>query len=453
MTQIREYVEIVGKDCDKATSVPVAMVEDMHKGEKVQVKIKKARTGCRELVEPNASLPRATPSILLHVSSCTCAVKSKEDLQQEHRYDEALARQIQAASAVGRARQISGSPPRSPRNVSIAAFQSVSRWFSSTTADDNAASDLCSACDALDITAATRLLFDNDVAVNARNTAGVPPLIATVRSRMRSTRPRSHLAMLAFLLDAGADPNAVTNSSPMCGTMSVLAVASSLGLKHAVRLLVDRGASVDAKLTTIPMSRFTGHGLTALHAAVFAERNIAAEMLLCHAMADVGATCDGHSLLRNTHGHGPKQRDRRTWTTDITPLHLADDSPRCTGLLLRYGADPAARDGWGRTPLHWAMATGNPDVVDILLKTGTPVDVLDDDGATPLALLVARLENDEVRHGYPAIVRMLLTAGANPDLRYPRNLSVKSRLLRMDKWRPLYEPILEQYLMRSPRLD
>jgi ankyrin repeat protein len=99
------------------------------------------------------------------------------------------------------------------------------------------------------------------------------------------------------------------------------------------------------------------------------------------------------------------------------------------------------------------MATGNPDVADILLKTGTPVDVLDDDGATPLALLVARLENDEVRHGYPAIVRMLLTAGANPDLRYPRNLSVKSRLLRMDKWRPLYEPILEQYLMRSPRLD
>jgi ankyrin repeat protein len=97
------------------------------------------------------------------------------------------------------------------------------------------------------------------------------------------------------------------------------------------------------------------------------------------------------------------------------------------------------------------MTTGNPEVVDLLLKFGTPVDVLDDDGATPLALLVGRLESGKIRPGHPAIVRILLTAGANPDLRYPQDLSVKARLLFMDKWRSVYEPIFEKYQMGSRR--
>ncbi|RKU39738.1 hypothetical protein DL546_000062 [Coniochaeta pulveracea] len=453
MTHIPGYVEKVGRGYDKETSPTDTMVENVRTSEKAQVDSRKMKLGCRELVGSNASLPRVTPSILLHITGCTCAAESKEDSQQQRRHDEALARQIQAASAICRAKRKSGSPTGSPRNVSIAAFQSVSRWFSSAATDNTTTEDLCSACDTLDITAATRLLFDDIVSINARNTAGVPPLIAAARSPFRTTRPRSHLAMLSFLLDAGADPNIATTASPICGAMSALAVASTLGLDDAVRLLLGRGAAVSAEVTSIPMFRFTGHGMTALHAAVFAEQSTTAEILLRHGKAEVGATCDGQRASRSTHGYGPKQQNRRTWTTGITPLHLADDSPRCTGLVLRYGADPAARDGSGRTPLHWAMAAGNPEVVDSLLKSGTPVDALDDDGATPLALLVARVESGGTRQGHPAVVRMLLTAGANPDLRYPRDLSVKARLLNVDKWRSVYEPSFEMYQMRSPSLS
>lgn len=457
MAQTRDYVNIISKKGDDAsTKIRVTVVETVEKsrskaGTPVESKMK--RTGCRELVESNASLPRATPSIHLHICGCTCSSESSKDLAQQQREDEALARRIQAASAVCRAKSISGSPPGSPRNVSIAAFQSVSRWFSGGSSDTTAiVAELCFACDALDITKAARLLFDEGVPVNGRNAAGTPPLIAAVRSHIRATRPRSHLAMISFLIDAGADPNIVTGSSPASGTMSVLAAASSLGLREAVWLLLDHGAAVDAKLTTIPMFRFTGHNLTALHVAVFAGQTSTAEVLLSHGGADVSATFDGHRAIGATDAKSPKQRDRRTWTTDIAPLHLADDSAACTELLLRHNAEPDAPDGWGRTPLHWAMTTGNPDVVKLLLRVGTPVDGLDDDGATPLAVLVARLESGASRQGHPVIVRMLLAAGANPDLRYPQDLSVKARLLLMEEWRAVYEPIFERYQIGSPRL-
>jgi ankyrin repeat protein len=234
--------------------------------------------------------------------------------------------------------------------------------------------------------------------------------------------------------------------------MSALAAAASLGHTQLVRLLLDRGAAVDAKPTTaIPMFRFTGHGLTALHAAVYAGQPQAAELLLSHGGADISATFDAYRAVGSPPEPGsPGRRDRRTWTTGVTALHLADDSPGCAALLLRRGADAAARDGWGRTPLHWAMGSGNVDVVRLLLAAGTPVDVLDDDGATPLAVLVARLESGAGRAGHPDIVRMLLAAGANPDLRYPQDLSVKARLLLMEEWRGVYGPIFEECQLGSP---
>ena len=76
----------------------------------------------------------------------------------------------------------------------------------------------------------------------------------------------------------------------------------------------------------------------------------------------------------------------------MTALHVADDSPVCTELLLRYGADPTARDNFGRSPLHWGMISGNVEVVKMVLETGINPDVMDDDGATPLSELVTRLE-------------------------------------------------------------
>ncbi|KAH8903555.1 ankyrin [Coniochaeta sp. PMI_546] len=445
--------EYDGKDATTVTVLPIrsgsakSLVEAAHKQS-----LQKRKTGCRELVQSNSSLAKATPSIHLHCSSCTCAPPSPLDTSAD---DETLARRIHAASAVCRAKTLS-SPGSSPKLASLAAFQSVSRWLTGSTLTNTASvSDLCFAVSALDITKTTRLLFDDSVAINGRNPAGVPPLISAIRSHLHKTHPLSHLAMISFLLDAGADPNIVTSSSPASGSMSALAAASSLGHTSLVRHLLDRGAAVDAKLTTIPMSRFSGHGLTALHVAVFADKPAAAEMLLSHGGADLAATFEGYRALGAPESKpaaaGPR-RHSRVWTTGITPLHLADDSPSCTSLLLRRGADPDARDGFGRTALHWAMSGGNVNVVHLLLRAGTPVDVLDDDGATPLAVLVSRLESGASRAGHPDVVRMLLAAGANPDLRYPQDLSVKGRLLLMEEWRGVYAEIFERYALGSVKV-
>ncbi|KAB5582965.1 ankyrin repeat-containing domain protein [Coniochaeta sp. 2T2.1] len=443
------------KDGTVVTVLPIrtdsakSLVEAAHK-----LSLQKRKTGCRELVESNSSLPKATPSIHLHCSTCTCAPPSPLDTSSE---DASLSRKITAAAAVCRAKALS-SPGSSPKLSSLAAFQSVSRWltFSPTSpTPTSTVADLCFAVSALDITKTARLLFDDNLPLNERNPAGVPPLIACIRSHPAATHPLSHQAMVSLLLDAGAEPNIVTSSSPAGGSMSALAAASSLGLPAVVCLLLSRGAAVDAKLSTIPMFRFSGHGLTALHVAVFADKPEAADVLLSHGRADVSATFDGYRAIGSP-SSSPKsssspsaggRRHSRVWTTGITPLHLADDSPACTSLLLRHGADALAKDGFGRTPLHWAMTSGNVGVVHLLLRAGTPADVWDDDGATPLALLVSRLESGASRAGHPDVVRMLLAAGANPNLRYPQDLSVKGRLLLMEEWRGTYEGIFERYAL------
>ena len=83
-------------------------------------------------------------------------------------------------------------------------------------------------------------------------------------------------------------------------------------------------------------------------------------------------------------------------------------------ILLKAGADPDRKDEFGRAVLHNAAADGGPLLVRVLAEGGADVNVLDDEGQTPLMLL-NKYRHDQARDLVKA--EILLKAGADPRLK------------------------------------
>jgi hypothetical protein len=94
----------------------------------------------------------------------------------------------------------------------------------------------------------------------------------------------------------------------------------------------------------------------------------------------------------------------------LSALHWAAWKGRAAVVdaLLRYGADHASVNKWGKTPLHWAAWMGHSDVASVLMRHGADVSTLDTDGWTPLHLAA--------RFNHAPTVAVLLRSGATPDI-------------------------------------
>jgi uncharacterized protein len=196
--------------------------------------------------------------------------------------------------------------------------------------------ELFAAIEAGDVDAARALVTADPALASARDDDGVSALM---RARYRSDR-----GLIEAILAAGPELDAFE--------------AAALGDLDRLAVLLAGGADADA---------VTADGFTALHIAAFFGKPEAARLLL-----DRGADVDARG---------------RGWMTG-TPLHSAASGRHVdvVEILLAAGADPNARQSGGWTPLHSGAHNGDVATVALMITAGADLEAVNDDGASVLAL-------------------------------------------------------------------
>ncbi|KAB2359072.1 ankyrin repeat domain-containing protein [Actinomadura montaniterrae] len=145
--------------------------------------------------------------------------------------------------------------------------------------------------------------------------------------------------------------------------------------------------------------RWSGGALLAPHSADEERRELALRAL--------GGEVSGCFAVREAWrtGRGRLPRELRRQRSEVFLRALHGDTPGVLRLL-DAGMDPHARDGEGRTLLHFLYAMDHRLVLPRLLAAGLDVDARDRSDRTPLAAAVTE-------HGSFAVVRALLEAGAS----------------------------------------
>jgi ankyrin repeat protein len=232
---------------------------------------------------------------------------------------------------------------------------------------------------------AVRRLLDLGLPLHATDAQGCTALLRASGG--------GHLALVQLLLERGADPALAARSGATC-----LSAALSMKQDAVVLALLAAGAAPDQALPG---------GITPLMVAAALGQPKGVQALLGHGADVRAADAEGGTALHAAAQYGFASRDRAraaaTWES-----------------LLSAGADVDAVNASGQTPLLLLLgaraeagAACDEDAVlaqlEMLLARKANLAAQDRRGFGPLHLAAL--------HGLPRVLRALLAAGADPDLR------------------------------------
>ncbi|MEI8194630.1 MAG: ankyrin repeat domain-containing protein [Phycisphaerae bacterium] len=222
-----------------------------------------------------------------------------------------------------------------------------------------------------DASTMARLLHDG-MSANRRDEFGKPVLNLAAQF--------GKAEVVVLLLDHGADVNAVSADGD-----TALNNAVGFNKPNVVSLLLDRGADVNAGKPWSPLA----------HAASQGNLEICRILLAHHADPNGSKPADRPLYLAAQQGHADVVEaliDARAQmevqnSPGNTALMIASENRKwkCARVLVEKGANVNIADAQiqNRTPLHFAAADNNMEMVQLLLSHGALRDTMDKLGNTP----------------------------------------------------------------------
>ena len=229
-----------------------------------------------------------------------------------------------------------------------------------------------------------RLLLDDDVDVNGVGGDGSAALLVATES--------GHHDMVQFLLDAGADPNAIGTGR------TALHAAVQHERPDIVALLLSHGADPNARLRR-RLPRFAGDlsstsgPLSTIGATPFWLAAQFTDLPLMRLLADRGAdprlpSDDGTTPLLVAAGigyvDGYDRYGRLRFDGDVASREAND--LEAVQLAVSLGGDVSVVNEHGQTAVHGIAYLGAASILRYLADQGARLDVIDQDGRTPLSI-------------------------------------------------------------------
>ncbi|KAI9888491.1 MAG: hypothetical protein M1814_006882 [Vezdaea aestivalis] len=214
-----------------------------------------------------------------------------------------------------------------------------------------------------------------------------------------------HETITKLLLDKGADIEAKDNYE-----RTALHLAAENGHEAVVKLLLEKGADAEAK---------DEYESTALHRAAENGHEAVVKLLL-----EKGADTEAKNRYESTalylaaeNGHeavvklllekGANIEAKDKYESTALNLAARNGHETVVKLLLEKGADAEAKDNYERTALHLAAENGHEAVVKLLLEKGANIEAKDEYESTAL--------HRAAENGHEAVVKLLLEKGADTE--------------------------------------